>query len=47
MIISVFGVDFVFAAGSIFVATVALPHEQSLAGALSNLMFQFLHPMLT
>jgi hypothetical protein len=26
---------------------VALPHEQSLAGALSNLMFQLLHPMLT
>lgn len=30
---SVFGVDFVFAAGTIFVAKVALPSEQSLAGA--------------
>jgi len=39
-VISVFGADFVFAAGTIFVAKVALPHEQSLAGALFQTMTQ-------
>lgn len=39
-ILSVFGADFVFAAGSIFVATVALPHEQSLAGGLFQTLSQ-------
>ncbi|KAG8819832.1 hypothetical protein FRC19_009491 [Serendipita sp. 401] len=33
-LISVFGADFTFAVGTIFVAKVALPSEQSLAGAL-------------
>ena len=39
-VMSVFGADFVFAAGTIFVAKVALPHEQSLAGALFQTMTQ-------
>ena len=38
-IISVFGADFVFAAGSIFIAKVALPIEQSMAGAPFNKPF--------
>jgi len=37
---SVFGADFVFAAGSIFIAKVALPTEQSMAGALTQVMTQ-------
>lgn len=39
-ILSVFGADFVFAPGSLFVAKVALPHEQSLAGGLLQTMMQ-------
>jgi hypothetical protein len=39
-VFSVFGADFVFAAGTIFVAKVSLPHEQSLAGALFQTMTQ-------
>ncbi|KAL0952456.1 hypothetical protein HGRIS_006724 [Hohenbuehelia grisea] len=39
-IFSVFGADFVFAAGTIFVAKVVQPHEQSLAGALFQTMTQ-------
>ncbi|KDQ58837.1 hypothetical protein JAAARDRAFT_127904 [Jaapia argillacea MUCL 33604] len=39
-IISVFGADFTFASGTLFVAKVALPHEQSLAGALFQTMTQ-------
>ncbi|KAL4260570.1 Major facilitator superfamily (MFS) profile domain-containing protein [Pleurotus pulmonarius] len=39
-IISVFGADFTFSAGSLFVARVALPHEQSVAGALFTTMTQ-------
>jgi len=39
-IVSVFGADFVFAAGSIFVAKVSLPHEQSVSGALLQTMMQ-------
>lgn len=39
-ITSVFGADFVFAAGTIFVAKVSLPHEQSLSGALFQTMTQ-------
>lgn len=39
-IFSVIGADFVFAAGTLFVAKVALPHEQSLAGALFQTMTQ-------
>ncbi|KZS91971.1 putative efflux transporter [Sistotremastrum niveocremeum HHB9708] len=39
-IVAVFGADFVFASGTIFVAKVALPHEQSLAGALFNTLTQ-------
>jgi predicted MFS family arabinose efflux permease len=34
------GADFVFSAGSLFIAKFALPHEQSLAGALFNTMTQ-------
>ncbi|QRW23568.1 major facilitator superfamily transporter [Rhizoctonia solani] len=36
----VFGADFMFATGSIFVAKVALPHEQSLAGGIFNTLNQ-------
>ncbi|KAK0430501.1 efflux transporter [Armillaria borealis] len=39
-IFSVFGADFVFAAGSIFVARIVEPHEQSLSGALFQTMYQ-------
>ena len=39
-ILSVFGADFVFSAGTLFIAKVALPHEQSVAGALFQMMTQ-------
>ncbi|KAF9034485.1 putative efflux transporter [Hymenopellis radicata] len=39
-IFSVFGADFVFSVGTIFVARVVLPNEQSLAGALFQTMTQ-------
>jgi len=39
-VVSVFGADFIFAGGSLFVAKVALPHEQSLAGGLFNTLTQ-------
>ncbi|KAK7677746.1 hypothetical protein QCA50_019298 [Cerrena zonata] len=39
-IIAVVGADFVFAAGSIYIAKLALPHEQSLAGGLFQTMAQ-------
>ncbi|KIP11053.1 hypothetical protein PHLGIDRAFT_173914 [Phlebiopsis gigantea 11061_1 CR5-6] len=39
-ILSVFGADFVFAAGTLFVAKISLPHEQSLGGALFQTMTQ-------
>lgn len=38
--ITVFGADFVFASGTLFIAKVAEPHEQSLAGALFQTMTQ-------
>ena len=38
--LSVLGVDLVFSAGSLFIATFALPYEQSMAGALFNTMIQ-------
>ena len=46
-VVSVFGADFVFASGTIFVAKIALPHEQSLAGALFNTMTQVRPPPLS
>jgi len=39
-VLSVIGADFVFASGSIFIAKVALPHEQSLAGGIFQTMTQ-------
>jgi hypothetical protein len=42
-ILSVFGADFVFSAGTLFIAKVALPHEQSVAGALFQTMTQVSH----
>lgn len=39
-IVGVFGADFVFASGTLFVAKVALPHEQSVGGALFQTMTQ-------
>ena len=39
-IICVFGADFVFAAGTLFVAKVCLPHEQSVGGALFQTLTQ-------
>ncbi|TFY77723.1 hypothetical protein EWM64_g6288 [Hericium alpestre] len=39
-ILSVFGADFVFATGTIFIAKICLPHEQSVAGALFQTMTQ-------
>lgn len=39
-IVAVFGADFVFAAGTLFVAKVSLPHEQSLAAGLFQTLTQ-------
>ncbi|KAJ7228121.1 major facilitator superfamily domain-containing protein [Mycena haematopus] len=39
-IVAVFGADFVFSAGTLFVAKVSLPHEQSLAGGLFQTLTQ-------
>ncbi|KAI0701230.1 efflux transporter [Cytidiella melzeri] len=39
-VVSVFGADFVFAAGTLFVAKISLPQEQSVAGALFQTMSQ-------
>ncbi|KAI0668013.1 efflux transporter [Trametes maxima] len=39
-IVSVFGADFVFATGTLFVAKVCLPHEQSVGGALFQTLTQ-------
>ena len=39
-ILSVFGADFVFSTGTLFIAKIALPHEQSVAGALFQTMTQ-------
>ncbi|KAI0087285.1 efflux transporter [Irpex rosettiformis] len=39
-VIAVVGGDFVFAAGTLFVAKISLPHEQSLTGALFQTMTQ-------
>lgn len=39
-IVAVFGADFVFASGTLFVAKVSLPHEQSLAGGLFQTLTQ-------
>jgi len=40
MVLSVFGADFVFASGTLFVAKIALPGEQSVASALFQTMNQ-------
>jgi len=39
-VIVVFGADFVFSSGTLFIAKCALPHEQSVAGALFSVMTQ-------
>ncbi|KAH9926528.1 efflux transporter [Amylocystis lapponica] len=39
-VLSVFGADFVFASGTLFVAKVCLPHEQSVGGALFQTLTQ-------
>ena len=39
-IAAVFGADFIFASGSLFVAKVARPNEQSVAGGLFNTLAQ-------
>ena len=38
--LSVLGVDFVFPSGSLFIAKLALPYEQSMVGALFSVMAQ-------
>lgn len=38
MLLSVLGVDIVYTAGTLYVAKISLPHEQSLAGALFQTM---------
>jgi hypothetical protein len=40
IVLSVMGVDFVYTAGTLYVAKIALPHELSLAGALFQTMTQ-------
>ena len=39
-ITSVFGADFVFAAGTLFIAKISKPHEQSVSGGLFQTMIQ-------
>ncbi|KAL0565729.1 hypothetical protein V5O48_016292 [Marasmius crinis-equi] len=39
-ILSVFGADFVFTAGTMFIAKISLPHEQSVAGGTLQCMMQ-------
>ena len=39
-IVTVFGADFVFATGTLFIARVCLPHEQSVGGALFQTLTQ-------
>ncbi|CCM06311.1 uncharacterized protein FIBRA_08562 [Fibroporia radiculosa] len=39
-VLSVFGADFVFSSGTLFVAKVCLPHEQSVGGAIFQTMTQ-------
>lgn len=39
-IMVVFGADFVYSSGALFIARCALPHEQSVAGALFTVMTQ-------
>ena len=39
-VIAVTGADFIFAAGSLFIAKVAKPHEQSVMGAVFQAMTQ-------
>ncbi|KAK7040362.1 hypothetical protein VNI00_009832 [Paramarasmius palmivorus] len=39
-IVSVFGAEFVFTAGTLFIAKVALPHQQSMAGGIFLCMIQ-------
>ncbi|KAG2341241.1 efflux transporter [Suillus weaverae] len=39
-VLIVFGADFVYSAGTIFIAKIALPHERSVAGALFQTMTQ-------
>ncbi|CCM00646.1 uncharacterized protein FIBRA_02683 [Fibroporia radiculosa] len=39
-VVSVFGADFVFPSGTLFIAKVCLPHEQSVGGALFQTMTQ-------
>lgn len=39
-IVSVFGADFVFASGTLFVAKVCMSHEQSVGGAMFQTMTQ-------
>jgi hypothetical protein len=39
-VLVVFGADFMYSAGTIFVAKIALPHERSVAGALFQTMTQ-------
>ncbi|OCH86167.1 efflux transporter [Obba rivulosa] len=39
-VVSVFGADFVFSSGTLFVAKVCLPHEQSVGGALFQTLTQ-------
>ena len=43
--IVVVGADFIYAAGSLYIAKISLPHEQSLAGGLFQTMTQVSKPM--
>ena len=45
-ITAVVGADFVFAGGTLFIAKVSLPHEQSVAGAVFQCMTQVCHNRL-
>jgi hypothetical protein len=40
IVLSVMGVDVVYTAGTLYVAKISLPHEQSLSGALFQTMTQ-------
>lgn len=39
-VLVVFGADFVYSSGTIFIAKIALPHERSVAGAMFQTMAQ-------
>lgn len=46
MVLSVFGVDLIFTSGTLYIAKISLPHEQSLAGAVFQTLTQVCNVLL-